>query len=123
MSKNSKTPEANSNDAIDDFKDSGAGTTPELQSQEALKAEAAAKMEAKIKAAQGESSYVADPKERHLFHVKLDKPAFNPKDGKKISKAFIQKFSVQDWKNHEKNGKGLGFTADVLWNPEEYAKA
>jgi hemolysin activation/secretion protein len=91
---------------------------PEAAKKEAEKAE-----QAKIKAAQGESSYVAAPKERHLYHVKLDKPTFSPKDGKKLSKAFIQKFTVQDWKNHLAHAKGLGFTAEVLWNPEEYAKA
>lgn len=90
---------------------------------EAAKKEAEKAEQAKIKAAQGESSYVAAPKERHLYHVKLDKPAFSPKDGKKLSKAFIQKFTVQDWKNHLAHAKGLGFTAEILWNPEEYAKA
>jgi colicin import membrane protein len=106
-----------------------AKTAEELKAEEEAKKKAAAEAakkeaeQAKIKAAQGESSYVAAPKERHLYHVKLDKPAFSPKDGKKLSKAFIQKFTVQDWKNHLAHAKGLGFTAEVLWNPEEYAKA
>jgi hypothetical protein len=93
------------------------------EKQEAKIAERKALMEAKIKAAQGESSYLADEKERDLYHIKLDKPAYSPKDGKKLSKAFIQKFSVSDWKNHLKHGAGLGFTHDVLWNPEAYAQA
>lgn len=89
---------------------------------EAAKETAASKKNeaAKIKAAQGESSYLPEEKERHLFHVKLDKPAFNPKDGKKLSKAYIQKFTVAEYNQFAKNGSGLGYTAEVLWNPELY---
>lgn len=115
---------ADNNDAKKDFgKGPNAKTPEELKAQEdaAVKAAAAEKLQAKIKAAQSGTSYLAEQKEHHLYHVKLDKPNYSPKDGKKVSKAFIQKFSVQDWNNHNKNGRGLGFTAEILWNPEAYA--
>lgn len=134
-SKKEETQDKNPENASAAAKKTAAASTAKAKTAEELKAEEEAKKkaaaeaakkeaeQAKIKAAQGESSYVAAPKERHLYHVKLDKPAYSPKDGKKLSKAFIQKFTVQDWKNHLAHAKGLGFTAEVLWNPEEYAKA
>jgi len=85
----------------------------------AKKKSAEDKMSARIKSAQT-GSYLPEPKERGIFHVKMDKPAFNPQDGKKLSKAFIQKFTVADWKHFEKNNKGLGYTVEIMWNPEAY---
>lgn len=77
-------------------------------------------LEDRIKAAQGKGAYVADENERHLYHVKMDKQVFNPATGEKASKAFIQKFTVQDWRDQQKHGVHLGFTMNVLWNPEAY---
>lgn len=78
-------------------------------------------VEAKIAAAQGAGKYLADESERHLYHVKVDKPVFSSKDGKKLSKAYIQKFSIGDFKNFKRHALSLGFTISVVWNPEAYA--
>lgn len=117
MSENKKTPEQLAQEEAS--KAAEAKKAEALKAAEAKKAEAKKAEEARIKRAQS-GSYLPDVKERKLFHVKLDKPAFNPQDGKKLSKAFIQKFTVADWKHFEKNSKGLGYTTEIMWNPEEY---
>ena len=75
----------------------------------------------RIKAAQGKGSYLPEEHERHLFHVKMDKPVFNPQTGEKGSKPFIQKFTVQDWRDQQKHGAHLGYLNVVLWDPEAYS--
>lgn len=78
-----------------------------------------AETKARIKGAQvGE--YLPDESERGLFHVTLDKPAFNPKDGKKLSKAYTQKFTVAEWNQFSKNSSGLGYEQTIVWNPTIY---
>lgn len=69
-----------------------------------------------------ESTYVPEDKEKHLYHIKLDKPSFDPKTGKKLSKAFVQKFTVAEYRLFEKNGNTLGYEKEVLWTPEEASK-
>lgn len=64
------------------------------------------------------SSYTPKENEKGLYHVKLDRPAFDPKSGQKISKSFIQKFTKAEWSQFEKNSTGLGYTIEVVWNPE-----
>ena len=73
----------------------------------------------KIKKAQT-GVYVANENERHLFHVKLDKPFFNKRTGEKQSKAYMQKFTIPEWHHFAKNSKGLGFEVEIMWNPEKY---
>lgn len=65
-------------------------------------------------------SFLPDPAEKHLFHVKLDKTAYDPKSGKKLSKAHIQIFTEAEWNSFEKNSAGLGYTTDIMWNPIDY---
>ena len=87
-----------------------------------LKAEYLKKVEAenqaRTKLFQNGSSYVPKETEQNLYHVKLDKPAFDPKSGKKLSKEYIQKFTIAEWNQFIKNSSGLGYTMDILWNPE-----
>ena len=87
-----------------------------------LKADYLKKVESEVQARtklfQNGSSYVPEGKEQNLYHVKLDKPAFDPKSGKKLSKEYIQKFTIAEWNQFEKNSSGLGYTMDILWNPE-----
>jgi hypothetical protein len=84
----------------------------------------AAKIEAaKIEAAQSgrpKPKYLPPVKERHLFHVELDKTIFDIKNGKKLSKAYNQKFTTSDWNAFLKYGKGLGFTVKIMWDPIKY---
>lgn len=65
-------------------------------------------------------SFLPDPKEKGLFHVKLDKPAFDPKTGKRLSKPYIQIFTESEWNTFEKNSTGLGYTTEIMWNPIDY---
>ena len=74
--------------------------------------------QARTKLFQNGSSYVPKETEQKLYHVKLDKPAFDPKSGKKLSKEYIQKFTIAEWNQFIKNSSGLGYTTDILWNPE-----
>ena len=76
-----------------------------------------AEMQARTKAAQN-GTYIPKESERGIFHVKLDKPAFDSKSGKKLSKEYIQKFTVAEWNSFVKNSSGLGYTMETMWNPE-----
>ena len=78
-----------------------------------------AEIQARIKGAQN-GSYLPEDHERGIFHVKLDKPAFDPKSGKKLSKEYIQKFTQAEWNQFEKNSRGLGYEQTIMWNPEVY---
>ena len=78
--------------------------------------------EKKIEAAQGDADndYLPEEKERHLFHVKMEKKVFSPSTGKKLTKDFVQIYNSKEWGAYQKNGGGLGYTCTVLWNPENY---
>ena len=76
-------------------------------------------LQAKIEAAQT-GSYLPKEKERNLYHVKLDKPAYNPKTGEKLSKEFIQKFTEAEWNQFKRNSAGLGYEMEIMWNPETF---
>ena len=79
-----------------------------------------AENQARTKLFQNGSSYVPKETEQNLYHVKLDKPAFDPKSGKKLSKEYIQKFTTAEWNQFEKNSAGLGYTMEIIWNPEVF---
>ena len=81
----------------------------------------AAQLRDRIGAAQT-GSYLPKESERGIYHVKLDKPAFDPKSGKKLSKEFIQKFTLAEWNQFNKNSQGLGYTVEIMWNPELFQK-
>jgi hypothetical protein len=76
---------------------------------------------------QQKSSYKPDDKEKHLYHVQLEKPLYNPSSGKKMSTPYIQKFTKNEFKqfvgkkgsNDKSNAEMLGYTVKVLFNPEE----
>ncbi len=99
-----------------------AGIKAAQKSVDDLKADYLKKVEAenqaRTKLFQNGSSYVPKETEQNLYHVKLDKPAFDPKSGKKLSKEYIQKFTIAEWNQFIKNSSGLGYTMDILWNPE-----
>lgn len=76
---------------------------------------------------QQQSKYKPDDKEKHLYHVELEKPLYNPSTGKKISTPYVQKFTKSEFKqfvgkkgaNDKSNAEMLGYTVKVLFNPEE----
>lgn len=102
--------------------DDKAGIKTAQKSVDDLKTDYLKKVEAENQAStklfQNGSSYVPKETEQNLYHVKLDKPAFDPKSGKKLSKEYIQKFTIAEWNQFIKNSSGLGYTMDILWNPE-----
>ena len=64
-------------------------------------------------------TYKPDDKEKHLYHVELEKPLYHPSTGQKISTPYVQKFTKNEYKQFESNAKMLGYTIKVLFNPEE----
>ena len=76
---------------------------------------------------QKESSYKPDDKEKHLYHVELEKPIFSSSNGERLSTPFIQKFTKDEYKKfvgkkNEKdksNAEMLGYTVKVLFDPEK----
>ena len=66
-----------------------------------------------------ETSYVPQENEKNLYHALLDKPAFDPRTGKKCSKAVTQKFTEAEWNLFAKHYEGLGYTIKMLWNPKD----
>ncbi len=120
----SKNPATGTTSAADDFGNNvGPGPSQEdLDAKAALQAEEDAKdLAERTKAAQVGGTYLPPKGEEDLYHVKMDKPGYNPKDGKKVNRAFIQKFNDKDFVNIERNAGNLGYEIKVLWNPEIFA--
>ena len=65
----------------------------------------------------GRKGYKPDSHEANLVHVVLDKPLFNQKTGEKLSKEYIQKFTLSDWKVFKDYNQCLGYTIEVLYEP------
>lgn len=66
-----------------------------------------------------ETSYVPQENEKNLYHALLDKPAFDPRTGKKCSKEVTQKFTEAEWNLFAKHYESLGYTIKMLWNPKD----
>jgi hypothetical protein len=95
------------------------GATSEKTPEE-IKAQLKAQREAAEKAMTKEvySKTVKD-KEKHLFHVKLDKPNFNKENGEKLSVAYVQLFHKAEFGQFKEAAPRLGFkVVEVLWNPD-----
>lgn len=119
MSENNKqqvTP--SSNDDLLGGDPKAAAATPEVKKPAPKKGKTAEQK--RIEAAQDGSDFLPAEKERHLFHVKMDKSVFSPTTGKKLTKEFVQMYTAKEWSAFKTNGGGLGFTTTVLWNPENY---
>lgn len=98
--------------------------TKALESMKSLKEKAESQLQSiqklRVELA-SQDSYIPDnPKEINLFHVKLEREAFDSKTGQRLSKPFIQKFTIPDWNQFEKNSTGLGYSVNILWNPTIY---
>lgn len=91
----------------------------------ALKAELRAEVEAELRAEQEAKAkgaaedrfagYEAPENEKDLYHVSLEKVLFNNKTGQKVSKPYVQKFTVSEYKDLLVHG--AGFTIVVLHDP------
>jgi hypothetical protein len=73
----------------------------------------------RVKASQTDG-YLPELTERRVFHVRLDKQAFNPLTGEKITRPILQKFTVADWNQFINNSLGLGYVKTILWDPTFY---
>lgn len=70
--------------------------------------------------------FVPAEKEKRFYHVQLEKPLFNKRTGERMSKPFVQKLTVQGYRQlttrrgakDKSNAEKLGYTVKVLWNPE-----
>lgn len=76
----------------------------------------------RIKGAQGASKegYTPEDNEKHLFIVRLDNPFYDSKTGKKVSKAWEQKYTDVEFKQFYNQKGRLGLEVEILWNPEIY---
>lgn len=102
----------------------GTGTTQQATQEQAAQ-EQAGQEQAE---AENKEPYVPAQNEKHLYHVELEKPFFNKRTGKRLSKPTVQKFTEMEYKSlmEKKNEKDksiaemLGYTVNVLWNPKEH---
>lgn len=70
-------------------------------------------------------AYTPREDEKHLYHVELDKPRYDSRTAKKLSKSYIQKFTQTEYKNmtrkKDANDKSyvemLGYKMTILWDP------
>lgn len=120
MSKNSTQAKSQDQDLTTDPKDDFSQDLTEDQKAQAAE-EAEKELQRKIKAAQGKGTYLPKENERHLYHVKVGRPGYSPKSGKKINKDYKQMFGIKDFANMKANAGNLGLELTVLWNPEAFA--
>lgn len=62
-------------------------------------------------------SYPVKPEEKGMYHVRLDKKAFDQKTGKKLSKDFVQIFEKNEWKSMEAELLRQGYDIEILHTP------
>lgn len=60
-------------------------------------------------------AYSVPKGEEGQFHVKLQRPGFDQKTGKRLHKPFIQKFAKREWKNFLLHKQGLEH--EILHDP------
>lgn len=69
-------------------------------------------------------NYIVPKGEERYFHVKIEVKQFNPKTGVKISTPTIQTFGPKMYRAiMAKQLKRLGYSIEVLHNPEEWLRA
>jgi len=64
-----------------------------------------------------EPTYPVKPEEKGMYHVRLDKKAFDQKTGKKLSKDFVQIFEKNEWKSMEAELLRQGYDIEILHTP------
>lgn len=81
---------------------------------------------ARVEAAQGtvgkKAKYMPKIEERHLMHVKLEKPIFSQKNGERLSKPYTQKFTDAELRTFLA-AKSSGYTLETLWDGSLYNAA
>lgn len=69
-------------------------------------------------------NYIVPKGEERFFHAKIEVLQFNPKTGAKISRPTIQVFGPKIYRTiMAKQLKRLGYTIEILHNPDEWLKA
>ncbi len=68
-------------------------------------------------------NYICPKGEEGLFHCRIEQKQFNPNTGARVSVPRLQKFDPKQFKGgllH--NLKRIGYSVDILYNPEEWLK-
>lgn len=61
--------------------------------------------------------YTPHPLEKNIYHIRIEKVAYNPTTGQKISTPYVQKFHKREFELFEKNAISLGYTYTILYKP------
>ena len=65
-------------------------------------------------------NYIVPDKEKHLWHVTMEIPTFDPKNGKRISRPKLQKFGAKTFHALRESWDKQGYTITVLHDPTAY---
>ena len=65
-------------------------------------------------------NYIVPDKEKHLWHVTMEIPTFDPKNGKRISRPKLQKFGAKTFHALRESWEKQGYTITVLYDPTAY---
>ena len=68
-------------------------------------------------------NYIVPDKEKHLWHVTMEIPTFDPKNGKRISRPKLQKFGAKTFHALRESWEKQGYTITVLHDPTAYLEA
>lgn len=65
-------------------------------------------------------TYLVQPEEAHLYHVRIERVRFDSKTGKRLSSPTIQMVGHRQFEQSTKRAlESLGFTMDILHDPTE----
>ena len=67
-------------------------------------------------------NYIVPLGEEGTFHCRIEQTQFNPRNGKRISKPFVQKFDAKMYPSISRNLKQQGWDIIVLHDPTEYLR-
>ena len=65
-------------------------------------------------------NYIVPDKEKHLWHVTMEIPTFDPKNGKRISRPKLQKFGAKTFHTLRESWEKQGYEITVLYDPTAY---
>lgn len=65
-------------------------------------------------------NYIVPRGEENTYHCRIEQTQFSPRNGKRLSKPFIQKFDAKMYPALVRNLKQQGWDIVVLYDPTEY---
>lgn len=78
--------------------------------------------EAKPETVKDSKTYIPEINVRKFMHLELDKPKYDGETGKKRSKAYIQLYTLNNYRELLKQPGTLGYTVKVLWDGAAYSE-